>query len=287
MKVKIVSMMLMILLVACVPPTAKKEEAKIPLEKETKKVAPLYAQELKPMAPAECGRCHSPIYNLIRKQGGKHQINCVRCHKKFHRYNPIKKNWAKIMPKCQNCHGLYHGEKLAQCMKCHVEPHAPKNIPMSSILEKNCLTCHGEVGKEMKKYPSLHSEQACSMCHEKHGYIPSCMDCHEPHIASLTTNKQCLICHPVHSPLRPLKFPEDTSNAICAACHAEVAETLDANQSKHHSVACIKCHSVHKYIPKCTQCHPKTHSKTLIKQFPDCLKCHIDPHNLPVKKVAR
>ncbi|MDL1956111.1 MAG: cytochrome C [Candidatus Desulfofervidus auxilii] len=286
MKGKFVFLVIVIfILAACVPPTPKEKVA--PSVEPQKEVSSLYAEEPKKLTPVECGQCHSPIYNLIRKEGGRHQIYCTDCHEQFHMYNPIKQNWAEIMPKCENCHGLYHGETLAKCMECHVEPHAPKKIPMSTMLENNCLTCHGKIGDEMKQYPSLHSEQSCSLCHEKHGYIPNCMDCHEPHLATLTTNEQCLECHPVHSPVRPLKYAEETPNEICGVCHGEIMETLDASLSKHHDVACVECHNVHKYIPKCTECHPQSHSEALLKQFPDCLKCHIDPHNLPAEATIR
>jgi len=271
--------------IACAEVATKK--AVTPITPEKEKIAGLYVEELKPLTPAQCGQCHMPIYTLIRKEGGKHQILCTQCHQQYHVYNPIKQNWSEIMPKCQRCHGLFHGETLPKCMECHIEPHAPKKIPMSTVLEDNCLTCHPKVGDEMNKFPSKHKDQGCSTCHEKHGYIPSCMDCHEPHTSSLTKNEQCLVCHPVHSPTQRLKYAKDTPNDICASCHDEIAVTLDASKSKHHDVACVACHSKHKYVPKCQECHKKPHSERLLKKFKNCLQCHIDPHNLPAKTAVK
>ena len=273
-----------LIIIACAQEGVKKPT--LPT-KERPQVAELYLKKPKPLTPIQCGQCHMSLYMLVRKEGGRHQIECTKCHTQYHVYNPIKQNWSEIMPKCQRCHGLFHGETLPKCMECHIEPHAPKKIPMSTVLEDNCLTCHGKVGDEMKQYPSLHKQQACSLCHERHGYIPSCMDCHEPHTTSLTKNEQCLACHPVHSPTRRLKYAKETPNEICASCHDDIATTLAKNKSKHHDVACVACHNKHKYVPKCEECHKEPHSKQLLKKFKNCLQCHIDPHNLPAKTVVK
>ena len=270
---------------AAAPPVVEK---KVEEKREVTKPTNFYTEKLKPLTPAECGRCHSFLYGLLQKEGAKHKgVLCTQCHKQFHVYNPVKQNWTEIMPKCERCHGVFHGEKLAKCSICHIEPHAPLRIPMSAFLENNCATCHSKEAKEVNQFLSKHTEIGCSACHEKHGYIPSCMDCHEPHTATLTTNKQCLACHPVHSPTRRLKYALDTPNEICAACHGEIADTLAHNKSKHHDVACVRCHGKHKYIPKCEMCHGQPHTKALLMKFPNCLECHIDPHNLPTKVVAK
>ena len=78
---------------------------------EPKPASP-YDVELKPLTPADCGRCHASIFNTIKTEGGKHKIDCTKCHTQFHTYNPIKQNWNEIMPKCQTCHGLIHGQEI-------------------------------------------------------------------------------------------------------------------------------------------------------------------------------
>ncbi len=261
------------------------EEVSKPKVKEKQESEELYVPEVKPMKPAECGRCHINVYKTLLNEGGKHKFDCTNCHQVFHVFRAAE-IWDQIVPKCTRCHGYYHGEEgiLKDCQKCHIEAHAPKRIPLGDILDLNCGKCHPKIIGEMKQFPSKHSQQKCSLCHHtKHGYIPSCMECHEPHVASLKTNQQCLECHPVHSPTRPMIFKAGTSNEICSACHSDEVERLAANKSKHHNVACVDCHTKHGYIPKCQECHEQPHGQTLLKKFPNCLDCHIDPHNLPTK----
>ena len=138
-----------------------------PAPKAEVKTSSLYAGEITPMSPAECGRCHSSVYNLIKNEGGKHQIECVKCHTKYHAYSPVKQNWDQIMPKCQECHGLFHGEKFPVCAQCHAEPHAPKKqITASAELAKACGDCHAKVGHGTPAEP----EQTHAGCMR---YVPS------------------------------------------------------------------------------------------------------------------
>jgi hypothetical protein len=269
-----------------IAPVTQKPEAQVIPKPEAKPVSP-YALEITPLTPADCGRCHSTVFNLIKKEGGKHQIECLQCHTKFHVYNPVKQNWKEIMPKCQECHGLIHGEKYATCSTCHTNPHAPKTqMTMSAELSKVCGDCHGKVAQEIQQNPSKHTKVDCSMCHhQKHGYIPSCMECHKPHTSTLTV-KECSACHPVHSPLR-MSYTETVANEICGACHSKPYEKIKAAVSKHRMVSCAKCHSKHKYIPKCEECHGKPHGEGLLKKFPNCLQCHIDAHDLPSKTAGK
>lgn len=242
-----------------------------------------YEMEIKPLTPDECARCHFSIFSQIKNEGGKHKFDCVNCHVKFHAYNPRKQNWDDIMPKCKTCHGLIHGEKFSNCSQCHNNPHAPKTqMAMTPEFTKACAECHAKVADVLVKNPSKHTKVACSMCHHtKHGYIPSCMECHKPHTAKQTV-KECLSCHPVHSPLI-IKYTETVPNEVCGSCHGKVFETLTSSKSKHRNVACAKCHSKHRYIPKCEECHGKPHGEGLLKKFPNCLQCHGDVHNLPSK----
>ena len=63
-----------------------------------------YAQDVKPLSTAECGRCHYSIFTEIKNAGGRHQIDCVRCHRQYHVYSPRKDNYDQIMPDCGWCH---------------------------------------------------------------------------------------------------------------------------------------------------------------------------------------
>ncbi|NWF75660.1 MAG: cytochrome C [Nitrospirae bacterium] len=246
-----------------------------------------YAMEIKPLSTSECGRCHYSVFSQIKNEGGKHQLDCTQCHEKFHAYNPIKQNWKEIMPKCEGCHGLIHGEKFAACAQCHSNPHAPKTqMAMSAEFTKTCGDCHAQVGQELQKNISKHTKVACAVCHHsKHGLIPSCMQCHKPHTPE-QVDKDCLSCHPAHSPLI-IAYPQTTPNNVCGACHAPVYKKLEGSASKHRQVACAQCHSKHRYIPKCEECHGKPHGEVVLKKFPNCLQCHVDVHDLPSKSAAK
>jgi hypothetical protein len=265
---------------------AQKTEAQATPQPEAKPVSP-YAIEIAPLTLADCGRCHFSIFELIKNEGGKHKIDCVQCHTKYHAYNPIRQNWQEIMPKCQTCHGLIHGEKFSTCLACHSNPHAPKTqMAMTSEFAKVCGDCHSNVAQELQMNLSKHTQVACSLCHhQKHGYIPSCMECHKPHTAEQTV-KECLSCHPVHMPLK-ISYTDSVKNEVCGACHGQVYNKIKATASKHGQVACAKCHSKHKYIPKCEECHGKPHGDVVLKKFPNCLQCHVDVHDLPSKSAGK
>jgi len=271
---------------------AKKEEAT--KEEKAEKAPPgaeLYEQEVKPLAPADCARCHYSIFMDLKKSKSKHRFDCTNCHQQFHVYNPEKKNWKQIMPKCQRCHKLYHGKDFPNCLVCHVDPHSPLTIPFSELTKTKkvgkkevvmCAICHKPEAKEMAAHPSKHDDVGCQGCHaDKHGYIPSCLDCHEPHVEG-QTYKDCLVCHSPHSPTVIKQYPEETPNNVCGSCHTQIYEDLKTNHTKHSDLYCATCHTKHGYIPKCQDCHGEPHGAALHKKFPNCLDCHIDPHNLPV-----
>ncbi len=254
--------------------------------------AALYEGTPKPLTPVECGRCHTGEYNDLKQSKTKHRFACTKCHTKFHRYNPIKKNWKAIMPKCQRCHGYKHGKAFPNCMQCHINPHSPRTIKFASVtkmvtLKKGkkiiaCGLCHKKEYTEMAKNPCAHNtEVGCQGCHaDKHGYIPNCLDCHEPHVQGQKF-KDCLVCHSPHSALKIKKYPVTTPSKICGSCHTTEYEHLRDHHTKHSNLTCAKCHDKHGFIPKCQKCHGYPHGAGLHKRFPNCLECHIDPHNLP------
>jgi predicted CXXCH cytochrome family protein len=253
----------------------------------------LYKMDLAPLAPEECGRCHNYQYKWLKDKGGKHQMDCTTCHEQFHAYNPKLQNWDAIMPKCQGCHDLPHGSAFEACMECHQQPHAPKVIQFAT-LEKpvtgpdkqtvvTCAICHADQGNEFAKFPSKHNTAVnCQGCHAKvHGTIPSCLDCHQPHVAE-QEYKDCLVCHAPHSAANIKKYPENTPNTNCAACHDQVYNALQANVTKHTALQCATCHVTHGQIPKCQDCHGEPHGPGLHQRFASCLDCHKDPHDMPV-----
>ncbi|NOY12174.1 MAG: cytochrome C [Deltaproteobacteria bacterium] len=247
--------------------------------------ATLYATNPQPLTIAQCGQCHPNRFADLKQSGGKHQFDCRECHEVFHAYNPLKNNYAEIMPKCATCHNPPHGAKHVDCLNCHQNPHTPRRVPMTRMLAGICSDCHKTQASELKQFPSKHTKQACSSCHyERHGYIPSCSECHEPHFAG-QDQATCLQCHPVHQPLS-IQLSTDVDLRTCNACHPQVYSKWKGTRSKHGKVSCARCHTKHGLVPKCTDCHvpPKSHSKKLLEMFPKCLTCHLDVHDLPVKK---
>ncbi len=257
--------------------------------------AALYEVTPPPLKPVDCGHCHVNQFTDLKKSKTKHRFDCKKCHTQFHVYNPRKKNYERIMPKCTRCHGLKHGEAFPNCMECHQNPHSPRTIAFSQVEKKikgkdgkpvvSCAVCHSSEGTEFAKYPTKHNvEVNCQGCHaDKHGYIPSCLDCHEPHVEG-QAYKDCLVCHSPHSAKRIKKYPEDTPSNVCGSCHTQIYSNLQTNHTKHSELHCATCHVKHGQIPKCQQCHGLPHGKALHKRFPKCLECHKDPHNLPVNR---
>jgi len=251
-------------------------------------ISPEYEIKVKPLTTAECGQCHFSIFETIKAQGAKHQIDCVRCHTEYHVYSPRKQNFEQIMPKCSSCHlsasgGPFHGEhkNLIPCLNCHADPHKPLLIPAEEI-ETSCSLCHSKEGGEIKNYPSSHTtEVTCADCHaEKHGYIPDCSACHESHSpkAELAT-ADCMTCHPVHKPTQ-ISYTEETESSICAGCHDDVNDLLQKKETKHTFVKCAECHPVHKEIPLCSTCHGEPHPKTMLRSVTSCGDCHGIAHDL-------
>lgn len=250
--------------------------------------ATLYAAEPQPLTVAQCGQCHPGQFNGLKQAGGKHQFDCRRCHQVFHAYNPRKNNYAEIMPKCAACHTPPHGEQHKQCLTCHENPHTPRQVPLTDRLAKLCSSCHSAEAKKLKTEPSAHTQQECSSCHhDRHGYIPTCDECHEPHFETQAFDS-CTQCHDVHQPLN-IALSESVDVKTCGVCHEEIYAKWSATPCKHGQVSCARCHTRHGLIPKCTDCHtpPKSHAAKLLERFPRCLTCHLDVHDLPVKKEEK
>lgn len=241
-----------------------------------------YEAELVKLTVAQCGQCHTAYFKAIKEEGGRHQFDCQNCHQKFHAYNPNRGNWAEIMPQCSSCHTLPHGPKQTECLACHANPHTPKNVVMGDRLNKNCADCHASPVEQLQKFPSKHTQVACSACHTSHGYIPSCFMCHEGHYKEQPL-ESCLPCHPVHRPLE-IVFQKNVELKTCSGCHDKVFGVWSGSRSKHAKVSCVDCHKQHGKIPNCSECHGATpHNASLHEKFPNCLTCHLDPHDPPVK----
>lgn len=245
-----------------------------------------YDMDIKPLTTAECAQCHYSVFEAIKTEGAKHQIDCVRCHREYHNYNPRKDNYDAIMPKCASCHvsasgGAFHGEhkSLTPCLNCHSDPHQPLIIPGSEI-ETTCAICHSAVDQELQSHPSKHAtDVACGECHEeKHGYIPECNACHESHSPAVEMSSQdCMVCHPVHKPTQ-IAYAKETPSVVCAGCHDEPYDQLQKKVTKHTAVTCADCHPGHGEIPLCSRCHGEPHPKAMMAT--KCGECHGIAHDL-------
>ncbi|MBN1840876.1 MAG: cytochrome C [Deltaproteobacteria bacterium] len=262
------------------PPSAEAREA------ASKAQMSPYQMEVKPLTTVECGQCHFSIFQTIKKEGARHQIDCVRCHREYHIYNPRKQNYDQIMPDCAWCHksasgGAFHGDQkvLTPCLTCHIDPHKPLVIPMAEV-EASCALCHTKEGGEIENFPSKHtSDVACADCHaDKHGFIPECSVCHESHSPAVElATKDCMTCHPVHKPTQ-IAYDKTTESAICAGCHEDVNDLLQKKVTKHTAVTCADCHRSHAEIPACGMCHGEPHPKAM--KATNCRDCHGIAHDL-------
>jgi len=230
------------------------------------------------LSNADCVKCHPNIVHQIQTAGGKHQseVGCLDCHEGGH---PPLVPGEKIIPQCSKCHEGEEHFTLPNCLGCHRNPHEPLNITFPEETKQACKTCHPQQVQEVTEHPSAHAEVDCSFCHTKHGYIPDCLKCHEPHREGQQFS-ECVKCHPVHQPLN-ITYGMDIPNSDCGACHGDIQETLESGHTKHSQLACVYCHrGQHGVIPPCEACHGKPHPKAMLAKFKSCLDCHQDPHNL-------
>lgn len=242
-----------------------------------------YSANPEPLTILDCARCHPAQFGKLKENGGKHRFDCKDCHEVFHAYNPLRNNYADLMPKCSQCHDLPHGDKHGDCLACHTNPHTPRVVPAAGNLAGKCGSCHTQQIADLKQFPSQHSKQDCQTCHhDRHGYIPNCSECHEPHFSGQGF-ETCTTCHPVHKPLQ-ITFRTEDDMRTCSNCHGEVYGKWSTTPSKHGTVACTLCHDQHGVIPECLKCHTPPHGKKLLEMFPNCLTCHLDVHNMPSKQ---
>jgi predicted CXXCH cytochrome family protein len=245
-------------------------------------VAGLFAVSVQAAEPApalsvnDCIKCHTSEPGDIAKAGGKHKtdITCVDCHTS---HRPSSKN---NIPQCSNCHtGKPHFE-LQNCLGCHKNPHAPKNIVLPTKITDPCLSCHTQQIKQLKDYPSKHTQLFCSDCHNVHGAVPECTKCHQKlHSAEMTVNV-CKNCHKAHMP-KVVIYGANVPNKECAACHKKAYDFLNASATKHRTLGCAFCHKAqHKMVPKCQDCHGTPHPAPMLAKFQKCQDCHNIAHDL-------
>jgi predicted CXXCH cytochrome family protein len=232
---------------------------------------------------ADCAKCHARQAADIDAKGMAHktQIGCQDCHVG----HPPEVPKEKMIPACSNCHTGKPHFQLAKCLSCHRNPHTPKVITFGKDVTDPCLTCHSQQIAKLKSNPSKHSKLNCSFCHDVHGKIPQCVQCHKSQSADIGAG-DCKKCHQAHMPLA-VTYADDTPNKFCAACHSRVNSVLTASKSKHSKALCVSCHQKkHRAVPNCSDCHGKQHPAAIMAKFPVCGTCHNTAHDLNNWPVA-
>jgi hypothetical protein len=227
------------------------------------------------LTSADCVKCHAKPPADIEAKGKAHktQITCQDCHQG---HPPTVK---KIIPLCGQCHEGKPHFKLGGCLGCHKNPHTPKEISFGRDVTDPCLSCHTPQIAQLKQSPSKHSKLACSFCHDVHGRVPQCTQCHKAHSADMGA-PDCKKCHKAHMP-KTVAYAGDTPSKHCAACHTKAYSLLVASKAKHKTLLCVTCHQEkHKMVPKCQDCHGVPHAAGIMTKFPKCGDCHGIAHDL-------
>lgn len=232
--------------------------------------------EISDLQPKDCALCHRLQTERIAEFGGRHAavVTCLECHP---HHPPLE--GASIVS-CVSCHGGKPHYQVGNCLHCHADPHQPLILqaPLKPA-RQSCLSCHAEVGQAMAGDPSLHARLFCNRCHQTHKEIPTCIECHSPHLQT-QTNTDCRRCHAAHQPLNiaPTGYVPASQ---CQVCHRKAAADLARTSTDHGVIGCSYCHSgQHPFVPNCQDCHGLPHGQVMHSQFRDCLQCHGDAHNL-------
>lgn len=226
------------------------------------------------LTSGDCIKCHAGPPSDVAKAGAGHsRITCQDCHTG---HRPSSKN---NIPQCSTCHSGKPHYELKGCLGCHRNPHTPLNITMSGNITDPCLTCHTPQIKQLRENKSKHSALFCSTCHNVHGKVPPCVQCHKPHSSDMV-QADCKKCHKAHMP-KAVTYGSDVPNKNCGACHKRAFDLLAASKAKHRTLACVYCHKdKHRTVPKCQDCHGVPHPAGMMSRFPKCSECHNIAHDL-------
>ncbi len=235
-----------------------------------------------------CLTCHNPHHPKDVDLAGKGELKevCLSCHEGVVQVDEGISN-AHAEFACNECHQS-HGD-APDCTECH-EPHS------DSMTVKDCQSCHAphnpRAMKELAQAPAAlcgachegpveafanggaHIDVGCGGCHEAHGAIPVCADCHGADERAHFGLDGCASCHNPHAPLVEDLADLDNVRPACVSCHDEQGKQTDKHPSPHAEMGCNECHLKHGEAQECLECHePHTPSMT----YQDCLACHA-PH---------
>jgi len=258
-----------------------------------------------PYAP-DCKECHGQhdVLSHTNPNSRTYKMNipllCGKCHKEGspvgRLYNINEHNILENYSEGIHGQGMYKKGLVvtATCNDCH-ENHLilPHTSPNSSInnnrIAKTCMKCHAKIEQVHLKVIKR------ELWEKQPGAIPSCNDCHPPHIVKVAKTEEagvsqvCINCHEKDN-----IFKTENGKKISL----KVSRT-DIQNSVHKNIACTKCHSdinvemvknkekQCKNIKKvdCSNCHQQEseqyinsgHGKAFFgknKNAPYCSTCH-------------
>jgi predicted CXXCH cytochrome family protein len=230
-----------------------------------------------PYAPS-CKECHGThkILSGRNPESVTYKMNipylCGNCHKEgspvARIYNITEHNIIENYSQGIHGKGLFESGLLvtATCNDCHGNHQILPATDRSSSVNPNrvartCMKCHVQIEKTHKKV--IKNE----LWEEKPGAVPSCTDCHPPHIVQnekieeSISNQSCLSCHDKENAMKKVTFKGDTIHMV---------EVGLLNNSVHNNIPCMKCH---------TDVNPKLERPCEPVKRVDCSNCHNEVSN--------
>lgn len=230
-----------------------------------------------PYAP-DCKECHGThvILSATNPDSRTYKMNipylCGNCHKEgapvARIYNITEHNIIENYSQGIHGKGLFESGLLvtATCNDCHgnhlILPSADKKSGVASNnVAKTCMKCHVNIEKTHKKI--IKNE----LWEKQPGAVPSCTDCHPPHIVKAQkmeetlSNKACLSCHEQQNAHDRVHFKGDTIIGISVS---------ELNGSVHTNIPCAKCH---------VDVNPKLERPCATSSRVDCSNCHNEVSN--------
>ncbi len=227
--------------------------------------------------PSACTGCHEISHQASPLFINHKRVNCIDCHsgKGIQSYveartgllNSVVLKSSAVFFGQNISTGFDHSGAQANCTKCHMQP---QSAIFNHSGASNCTRCHNISGqKELSEEGFLkkmgtggHRNITCEACHTQGFLIPSCLQCHVPHLEGASWNNSvCLDCHnSPHIPVLNGKFNENIPKANCGVCHKEVNDTLEFYNSMHNQLgSCAICHPAHGMEKRCLDCHVGGH----------------------------
>ena len=220
-------------------------------------------------------------------QGRHAEAECAACHGPRRKDLPALPS-AEVTGKA----GVLLALESAECVSCHVDPHAGRLTAAGKPEPAVCASCHGSGGFAPSTLDMVH-HAALGFALEGAHAAASCLDCHaelaRPRRAStliLAAMKEPLLpfgqkrtaCVDCHEDVHGGQFKTRDDGGACGGCHGQESfkpavrfdhdrGTAFALQGAHASVACAKCHIgrvdpdgvkriVYRPVPReCESCH--------------------------------